>query len=112
MKVYFGFAMSDSMFPAECTITRLALTDTEAKSVIRKGVVSCLNSSHKATVEVMKQRGFEVDIPEKPPVVELESSDMLMVFAVSGLPRLTDRHEYTTEEISKAVFRIGLWIVS
>ena len=45
-------------------------------------------------------------------VVALAAGDVLLVLSVTGLPRLTDRHEYTEAEITGASFRFGLWTVS
>ena len=109
MQTYFGFAVADSMFPrsAECTIRRRELdADTVRRVVANGGVISCLNPSHRATIHAMRTRfGIEVPIPETPPRVELDCGDVLIVASVRGLPRLTDRHEYTAEEIAGAEFR-------
>ena len=111
MKTYFGFAVADSMFPysAECTIRRRELdADTVRRVVANGGVISCLNPSHRATIHAMRTRfGIEVPIPETPPRVELDCGDVLIVASVRGLPRLTDRHEYTAEEIAGAEFRFS-----
>lgn len=104
-KKYFGFALADSMFVGECTITRRAVSVEEAKSAVAQGVESCCNLSHSATISAMRSRfGIDVLIPEAPPRVALESGDSVIVMGVRGLPRLTDRHEYTEEEVAKATF--------
>lgn len=112
MTTYFGFGLADGMFPSECSITRRPLTDSECMSELANGVVSCLNPSHKATVAAMEKRGFYVHVPDKAPIVALKPGDRLIVFGVSGLPRLQDRHEYTDDEIRAARFRVGLYEVS
>jgi len=111
-KVYFGFALASGMFRGDCEISRRILTSEETKEIISKGVVSCLNRYHEATVEAMRSRGIDVKIPEIPPTVCLNEGDAVLVMGVMGLPRLTgDRHHYTEEEISKAEFEFVLYSV-
>lgn len=113
MVTYFGFGIAPSMFPGNCNIKKLELTVERAKGVIAEGVTSCLNPSHKATIDVMEKRfGVNVEIPTKAPSVQLQYGDQLMVMGVSGLPRLEGRHEYTPEEVQGAKFNFSLFIVS
>ncbi len=113
MKTYFGFALADSMFNGDCTINRCSLSVEEVKERVARGVESCCNPSHKATIDAMTARyGIEVAIPETPPRVSLGSGDSVIVMGVRGLPRLTDRHEYTEEEIAKASFLFAEYRVS
>lgn len=108
MKTYFGFAIADSMFPhsAECTILRRELDADTVRAIVADGVIPCMNPSHKATIDAMRTRfGIDVAIPEMPPRVEVQRGDRIIVMGVRGLPRLTDRHEYTAEEIEGAEFR-------
>lgn len=112
-KTFFGFALADSMFVGNCTITRRELSVDEATALVQQGVLSCLNPSHKATIDAMSKRyGIEVPIPEAPPRVALASGDSVVVMGVRGLPRLTDRHEYTEEEVAKATFSFSVYTVS
>ena len=112
-KVFFGFALADSMFVGNCNIDRKVLSVDEAKGLIAQGVESCCNASHKATIDAMNSR-FRIDvaIPATPPQVTLASGDALIIMGVRGLPRLTDRHEYTTEEIGKATFSFSCYTVA
>lgn len=111
-KVYFGFALADSMFNGDCDIRRRQLTPDEAKIRIDQDIVSCLNPSHKATIDAMRARfGIDVTIPEKPPQVALSNDDSIIVMGVRGLPRLTDRHEYTADEIASATFTFAMYTV-
>lgn len=104
MKKYFGFALADSMFNSNCTISRTVLTADEVKAM-ESQFTPCLNPSHKATIDAMHQRfGIEVEIPDAPPKVALEPGDSVVVMGVRGLPRLTDRHEYDDEEVASATF--------
>ncbi len=112
MATYFGFALADSMFSDDCVITRTALTVAAVKELVSQGVVPCLNPSHEATIKAMRQRfGIDVPIPEKPPQVNLGLGDRIVVMGVRGLPRLTDRHEYTYEEVAKATFAFSLYAI-
>lgn len=81
--------------------------------MVAQGVESCCNPSHKATIDAMKARfGIDVPIPETPPRVVLGSGDSVIVMGVRGLPRLTDRHEYTEDEIASATFTFAMYTVA
>ena len=111
MTVFFGFAIADSMFPDNCCARRHALTPEDAVERLKRGTaVPCVNPSHKATLDALKTRfGVEIPVPATPPSIKLNLGDGIIVMAVSGLPRLTDRHEYTSDEIAGAKFRFALW---
>jgi len=110
---YFGFAIADGMFPPDVVVARHAITIENAKQFLAAGeVVSCLNASHTATVEVMKELGLNVKIPVTPPIIHLQYGDQILVMSVRGLPRLTEDRHYTPEEIAQAEFVFGLWTVS
>lgn len=109
MAIYFGFALADSMFQ-DGLITRRTLSINEVKSLINAGVESCCNPSHGATINAMNNRfGLEVAIPATPPRVSLQDGDSVLVMGVRGLPRLTDRHEYTEGEVAGATFAFSLY---
>ena len=109
---YFGFALADSMFAGDCTITRRVLTVEEVKERAAN-FTPCLNPSHQATINAMRARfGIEVEIPNTPPRVAVNPGDSVVVMGVRGLPRLTDRHEYTEEEIAAATFTFSEYSVS
>jgi len=112
MKTFFGFALADSMFVGACTIVRRELSTLTAKGLIAQGVESCCNPSHAATIAAMRSRfAIDVSIPAIPPCVMLHSGDSIIVMGVRGLPRLTDRHQYTAEEINSASFTFALYTV-
>lgn len=113
MTKYFGFALADSMFQGDCTIVRKSLTVDEVRALAEAGELTpCLNPSHAATIAAMRQRfGIEVEIPETPPRVAVGTGDSVVVMGVRGLPRLTDRHEYTEEEIAQATFSFSEYTV-
>jgi hypothetical protein len=105
-KVYFGFALADSMFNGDCDIRRRKLTADQVKREVERGVIEpCLNPSHSATIAAMRSRfGINLPIPATPPRVCVGPGDAVIVMGVRGLPRLTDRHEYTNEEVAQATF--------
>jgi len=105
MTIYFGFAIGDSMFEGDCFIERRSMTLDEVRATLQAGVISCVNPGHQATIDALRSRfGLDVEIPLEPPRVSLVPGDTVIVMGVRGLPRLVDRHEYTTEEISGASF--------
>ena len=105
MKTFFGFALADSMFSGDCQIVRRKLTVEQVEVEVANGVIPCCNPSHSATIHAMQSRfGIEVEIPAEPPRVELQVGDAVIVMGVRGLPRLTDRHEYSHEEVAQATF--------
>jgi hypothetical protein len=109
---YFGFALADSMFAGDCVIRRRVLSVEQVKALVAEGVQSCCNPSHQATIDAMRQRyGIDVPIPATPPRVALSPGDSVIVMGVRGLPRLTDRHEYTPAEIAKAEFAFAIYTV-
>ena len=108
---YFGFALADSMFNGDCTIVRKTLTADKVKAMAGE-LTPCLNPSHKATIDAMRARfDIDVEIPEQPPRVSVGVGDSVVVMGVRGLPRLTDRHEYTEEEIATASFSFSEYTV-
>ncbi len=111
MTRYFGFALADSMFFGNCTIRRRELSVDEVKAM-EGSFTPCLNPSHQATIDAMHARfGIGVEIPSQPPRVSVGSGDSVVVMGVRGLPRLTDRHEYTEEEIAAATFSFSEYTV-
>ena len=110
--VYFGFALADSMFVGNAVIRRRELSVNEVREYVRAGVEPALNPSHTATIDAMRKR-FEIDveIPETPPRVQVASGESVIVMGVRGLPRLTDRHEYTAEEVLSATFSFSIYTV-
>jgi hypothetical protein len=111
-KIFFGFALADSMFSRDCIISRKILSPEDAKVLIERGVEPCLNPAHRATIDAMRSRyGIDVTIPVTPPQVTLQTGDAVLVMGVRGLPRLTDRHEYNENEVASATFSFSLYEV-
>jgi len=100
------------MFAGDVTIRRREISIDEVKSLVAQGVEPCLNPSHAATIAAMESRfGISLPIPEAPPRVAVGHGDSVVVMGVRGLPRLTDRHEYTGEEIAGATFTFSTYTV-
>ena len=114
MKMFFGFALADSMFAGDCDIRRRAITADEVRNLAANGELApCLNPSHKPTIAAMRQRyGIDIAMHDAPPRVALAPGDSVIVMGVRGLPRLTDRHEYSAEEIENATFSFAEYTVS
>ncbi len=114
MTRYFGFAIADGMFPAECTVTRQGINVENVMNILAEGYVSCCNPQHKTTLSAAKARfGLDIVVPESAPQVRLVPGDEVVVMSVRGLPRLEEnRHEYTEEEIASAKFVFGIWTVT
>lgn len=112
-KTYFGFALADSMFTGDCLIERKSISVDDVRAMAASNELTpCLNPSHEATINAMRSRfGVDVVIPETPPRVELSAGDSVIVMGVRGLPRLTDRHEYTDDEINSATFTFFCYTV-
>ena len=112
-KVYFGFAVADSMFSGDVEISRSMLDAEAVKLLVRQGVVPCINPSHIPTIRAMRDKfGLDIPIPERAPQVSLDVGDRLIVMGVRGLPRLdATRHEYTEQEIDSATFSFSIWEV-
>ncbi len=111
-RIFFGFALADGMFIGNCDIRREVLSVDEVREVVAAGVEPCLNPSHQSTISAMRSRfAIDVKIPEAPPRVSLSLGDSIIVMGVRGLPRMTDRHEYTEEEIAAATFVFSRYTV-
>lgn len=112
MAVYFGFALADSMFDGNVTIKREMLSIDDVRQLVEGGVEPCLNPSHEATIKAMNEKfNLDVAIPAAPPRVNVGAGDAVIVMGVRGLPRLTDRHEYTEDEIAQATFVFSKYTV-
>ena len=102
---FFGFAFSASMLP-EGTV-RMTKRDITVEQVRERlpSMRLCLNPSHAATITAARNRfHLPIEIPPSPARISLQVGDSVVVMQVGGLPRLTDRREYTKEEIDSASF--------
>lgn len=105
MTTFFGFAFSATMLPSgDVSMRKRDLDISEVRDRLPTCEL-CLNPSHVATISAARTRfGLDVQIPARPARISLASGDSVIVMQVVGLPRLTDRHEYTDEEIATATF--------
>ena len=114
-KRYVALALADSMFgPAVRGIGRRPITAAEARLYLQNEVETAVNPSHTATIDALRRRyGLALPVPPTPPKVVLNSiGDEVLVIGIRGLPRLTDRHEYTDEEVGRATFEFTLYYVA
>ena len=112
--LYFGFAVADGMFPYNCNIHKQYVQPIMAARILKgaEAVTYCVNPSHAATIAAARERyALPIEVPAKPPKISMIEGDKILVMSVQGLPRLTDRHEYTAEEIASAKFRFSVWSV-
>lgn len=112
-KIYFGFAIADSMFPFG-NIRKGLISVGRVREMAEAGELTpCLNPSHRPTIAVMGEKfGINVPIPEIAPCVSLEYGDAIIVMGIRGLPRLSEaRHEYTPEEVAAATFEFSYYEV-
>ena len=116
-KVYFGFAIRDTMFRYErkYDITRYPLTVEQAKRLIklaieREAFVPVLDLSHKALISALNYKlKLNIPVPEVAPQVLLQAGDQFVIMQYRGLPPLEDRSRYSKKEIEKADFFFSLW---
>ena len=104
MKVYIGLAFSASMLTGKGNLDFQPINFDDIKTIVNTSKYeSCVNPSHKASLDALKIRyGIEIPIPEKAPKIMLESGDTMIVLQINGLPRET--REFTAEEVAKATF--------
>ena len=111
-RTFFSFALADSMFEGDCVVTR-KVVDVAFVREKAAGLIPCLNPSHQATIDAMRRRfGIEIAVPDAPPKVALSPGDAVIVMGVRGLPRMTDRHKHTAEEIAGASFSFSVYTVT
>lgn len=112
MTTYIGLAISDTMFAGNVLLSRSEIDLEEFRYSVANGGVSCVNRSHYATINALRERfQVELDIPAEPPIVHLEIGDSLLICSIRNLPRLQGRHEYTDKEIAKAEFAFARYDV-
>jgi len=112
---FFGFGLAPSMFEGDGTLEFRQLSADQARELVAEATAegtlqSCLNPSHKLTIDAMRSRySIDVPVPDKAPFANLAAGDSLLTMGVRGLPRLEDRHEYTKEEVASATFTFTVW---
>lgn len=114
---YIGFAIADSMLPPHCVVRKMPIAPSAVRLMLADSPpdqpwVVIGNSSHAATFDALRRRfGIDLTVPDGAPMVCLRKDDELIVCSVRGLPRLTDRHQYTPEEIELAEIRCSYYRV-
>jgi len=111
MSVFISLAISDTMFPAECNLSKSPLSPAEVQRILGGDVVSALNPSHASTIDVIRRK-FDLDlpIPERAPKVSLQSGDALIVLQAQ-LPRLAEGEVHSQETVKNAQIKFSLWEV-
>ncbi len=114
-RTFVGLAMSSTMFQGDLLILRRELSPVEVREILaRQDVVSCVNPSHKATVDALKKKfGIEVPIPDGPaPKIVLEPGDSLLVLSANFKRRLAEGEKYSPEEVEAAQYEFALYQVA
>lgn len=113
MITYITLAISDMMFPDDCSLTKKSVSAGFVRGFVRasEDIVSILNPSHTSTIGVIKRK-FDIDlpIPEKAPKVSLQSGDQLIVLQAQ-LPRLAEGEVHSQETVENAAIKFSLWKV-
>ncbi len=108
--IYFGFAVADSMFEADCLIRHTILTLDEVLHRVGLGVVSCINPNHESTIKAMHSLGIHVPTTESAQSILLQPGDQLIVMGIRG-PKRGLAKEYSDEVIAEARFVFKLYEV-
>ncbi|CAD5983105.1 hypothetical protein [Planktothrix agardhii] len=104
MSIYFGLAISSTMFPKECVIVRKEIDSKSPnnilKSLINASIIIC-DPFHKRIINILESRfSLNIDVPARRPIINLKNGDILIIAEVSGLPSFT--HKYSQAEIDGA----------
>lgn len=111
---YFGLAISDSMFPHDCSLIKRNIEPITVRDLLieRADVQFCLNLSHVATINAAREKyNLAISVPLEPPKVILNNGDSIIVMSVQGFPRLPNRRDYTQAEIAEASFHFSIYRV-
>ncbi|VXD25981.1 hypothetical protein [Planktothrix paucivesiculata] len=105
MSIYFGLAISSTMFPKECVIVRKEIDSKSPnsilKSLINASIIIC-DPFHKRIINILESRfSLNIDLPPNRPIINLKNGDILIIAEVSGLP-ITSWHKYSQDEIDGA----------
>lgn len=110
---YLGFNIADSMFDdvGDCLILRSKTDFLRVRNALKKGVVSCLNPSHKNTIAELERRyQVSLPVPARPERVTLKKGDTIIIISSRGLPRKTGNIvEFSAEELKRASFNFATY---
>ncbi len=111
MATFISLAISDTMFPAEASLSKSVASPDMVREAVENGAVSALNPSHASTIDVIRRKfNLELPIPERAPKVALQSGDALIVIQAQ-LPRLNEGETHKPETVENAVIKFSLWTV-
>lgn len=113
MTTFISLAVSDTMFPDECGMTKKSVSAGFVRGFIRasEDVVSALNPSHASTIDAIRRKfDISLPIPERAPKVSLQSGDQLVVIQAQ-LPRLAEGQVHSAETVENAAIKFSLWRV-
>ena len=113
MATYVSLAISDTMFPTECSLSKQSISAGEVAASLRSGdeIISALNPSHASTIDVIRRKfDLSLPIPERAPKVNLQSGDALIVLQAQ-LPRLAEGEVHSQETVENAQIKFSLWQV-
>lgn len=110
-RTFFSMEVPYFSFEGHITLSRKELPRGKAIEILSNDeTIVSLDPSQRAIVKIMNNYlNTHIEIPENPVEVFLERGDSVLIMQVRGLPQLTDRHEYTQEEIDDADFVFSLW---
>ena len=112
MTTFISLAISDTMFPDNCSMSKIGISAARAKDLLeRERVLSALNPSHATTIDVIWRKfGISLLIPERAPKVALQSGDQLIVIQAQ-LPRLAEGEVHSADTVENAKIKFSLWKV-
>jgi hypothetical protein len=111
-RTFVGLALSSTMFQEECLVVRMPLNLLRVQRLLMDEVVSCVNPSHQATLDALRERfGIEIPIPETAPKVTLEPGDTLVTLSARFSRRLAEGEKYSAEEVAAATFEFVAYAV-
>jgi hypothetical protein len=96
-------------------IYRQPLTPEEVAYLLKHGdFESCANPGHVVTLEVLRTHfGIEVPVPPAPPTIKLvEPGDQVLVLGLDNPKRLSERREYTRDEVLAAGLSFAIYTVA
>jgi len=108
MKKYLGLTIANSIFPPTCVIKKEQANIDEIKNSLNE-IIICINVAYKWVLEAfVKKFKISLTVPQNNPQPSLTQGDTIYVLSVKGL---SEKGEYTEEEINKATFELFKYTV-